>query len=82
MLRRVVGFDTFTGLAGLSDKDGASPEVRAGAMAVTRCRQVHLKRIAPGRATPDRATATGCSISLTVSERAWITIQLSSFVNI
>ena len=34
MLRRVVGFDTFTGLVGLSDRDGTAPEVFTGAMAV------------------------------------------------
>src|SRR4051794_38363980 len=30
MLRRIVGFDTFTGLAGLSARDGMAPEVRPG----------------------------------------------------
>ena len=44
-LRRVVGFDTFTGLTGLSDKDGTSPEVRAGAMAVTPGYERHLAAV-------------------------------------
>jgi hypothetical protein len=43
--RRIVGFDTFEGFAGVSAEDGESPRVHDGAMAVGADYQHHLEAI-------------------------------------